>query len=52
VAEINSVDLSRQTIYAAEWFVIVALVEELDLVRITATSQNNVVVLFAELSGI
>lgn len=50
--EVNGVDFPRKSIDATKWLIVIALVEELDLVSIASTSKNDIIILLTELAGV
>lgn len=52
MGEVNSVYLSGKIVDCAEWLVVIAFIEELDFIRVTASSYDQVLMLFRELAWI
>lgn len=52
IGEVNCVDFPWQVVDGAEGLIVVAFIEELDLVRPTASSDDQILVFLAELAGI
>lgn len=50
--EVHCTDLAGQPVDAAEWLIVVTPVEQLHLVCVAPTCEDNILVLLAELTGI
>jgi hypothetical protein len=50
--EVHGVNLSREVVNGTERFIVVAFVEQLDLVRVAASCDDQILVLLAELARV